>query len=49
MKSTEIAAEQQIPRPIHQLHGVVLTTAVGVVLAGAALPGLIHQGRRQAT
>ena len=49
MQSVEVAAEQEIPSSVHQLHGVVLTTAVGVVLAGAALPGLIDLGRRQAT
>jgi len=42
-----VAAEQQIPRSIHQLHRVVLTAAVWVMLGGAALPGLIHRGGRE--
>jgi hypothetical protein len=40
--SAQVSAEQQIPRPIHQLHGVVGTAAIGMVFGGAAFPGLIH-------
>ena len=36
------AAQQQIPRSVHQLHGVVLAAAVGMVLTGTALPRLVY-------
>ena len=40
--SAERAAEQQIPGAIHQLHRVVRTSAIGVMVCGATLPSLIH-------
>jgi len=43
-RSAELASQQQIARAIHQLHRVVLTSAIGMMLTGAALPGLVDLG-----
>lgn len=46
-RSGAITTKQQIAGAIHQLHRLVLTAAVGVMLSGAALPGLVHLCSRQ--
>ena len=47
-RSAEGTAEQQIPRAVHQLHGVVCTATIGVMFGGTTLPGLIHLADAQA-
>jgi hypothetical protein len=43
-----IPAEEQVTRAVHELHGVVLSTAIGMVLSGTALPSLVHLSGCQA-
>jgi len=35
-------AQQEIASPVHKLHGVVLTTPIGVVLASGSFPSPGH-------